>query len=439
LFTVPQNKDLKRLVRARMAETSENYTQALTTFQLRDAMVDHVVSVFGPGKELGRELPEAVVAALRRVPRHLFAPDVPLARAYEDTSSIVTKRNERGVSLSSVTVPHMVAGMVAQLDVRPGQSVLEIGSGGYQAAVLRELVGPDGSVTSVDIDAEVARRARACLDAAGYGDVGVLCADGGLGAPEYAPFDRIIVSVQAWDIPAAWTGQLAPDGRLVVPLLTGGWSRTWELDRADGHLVSRSVMTAGFVPIQGAGKYRRWSVDLDESGVRLWGEEPPGADGDALAGVLATERCEAWSGVTLPPNTLITGPYLWLACDPELCWLKASKDAVDRGLVAGGGGWILNIPALADGGSLAYSASLRPVDDEGTAFEFGAYGHGPRGAELAERLAGQIRVWDRDYRHGPGPVLTIYPAGTADSELPPGAVFRRPHTTMVLSWPEAAR
>jgi protein-L-isoaspartate(D-aspartate) O-methyltransferase len=93
-------------------------------------MADHVASMFGPGKELGRELPEAVVAALRRVPRHLFTPDVPLARAYEDTSSIVTKRNERGVSLSSVSVPYLVAGMVAQLGVRPGQSVLEIGSGG---------------------------------------------------------------------------------------------------------------------------------------------------------------------------------------------------------------------------------------------------------------------------------------------------------------------
>jgi len=434
---VPQNKDRKRLVRARMAETGENYTQALTALELRDAMADHVVSVFGPGKELGRELPEAVVAALRRVPRHLFTPDVPLTRAYEDTSSIVTKRNERGVSLSSVSVPFMVAGMVAQLDVRPGQSVLEIGSGGYQAALLRELVGPKGSVTTVDIDPAVAGRARACLDAAGYGDVRVLCADGDFGAPGHGPFDRIIVAVQGWDIPPAWTGQLASDGRLVVPLLLGGWSRTWELDRKDGYLVSRSVMRAGFVPMQGAGKYRKWSVKLDESGVRLWGEEPPRADGDALAGVLTTERSEVWTGVTIQQGELTTDPYLWLSTTPGLCWLKASKEAVDRGLVAGG--WILSIPALASGASLAYRAGMRPVDAEGTALEFGAYGHGPRGAELAERLAEQIRVWDRDHRHGPDPVLTIHPAGTPASDLPSGTVFRKPHTTMVLSWPETAR
>jgi protein-L-isoaspartate(D-aspartate) O-methyltransferase len=441
LSTVPQNKDLKRLVRARMAETGENYTQALTAFELRGAMVDHVVSAFGPGKHLGRELPEAVIAALRRVPRHLFTPGVPLARAYEDTSSIVTKRNKRGASLSSVTVPYLAAGMIAQLDVRPGQSVLEIGSGGYQAALLRELVGPDGSVTTMDIDPEVAGRARACLDAAGYRDVRVLCADGEFGAPQYAPFDRIIVAVQAWDIRPAWTEQLAPDGRLVVPLLTGGWSMTWELDRAEGHLVSRSIMPGGFVPMRGAGQNPgRWLVKLDEAGVNLWGDEPPGADGAALAGVLAgvlaAERCEAWTGVTLPPNTPLALPNLWLATVPGLCWVYASRGAVDRGVALGN--WTVNAPALADGGSLAIRGNVRPADDERTAFEFGVYGYGPRGAELAERLAEQYRVWDRDHRHGPGPVLTIHPADTPASELPPGHVFRKPHTTMVLSWPGAA-
>jgi protein-L-isoaspartate(D-aspartate) O-methyltransferase len=405
--------------------------------ELRGAMVDHVVSVFGLGKELGRELPEAVVAALRRVPRHLFAPGVPLTRAYEDTSSIVTKRDERGV-LSSVSVPWLVAGMVAQLDVRPGQSVLEIGSGGYQAALLRELVGPEGSVTTVDIDPEVAGRARACLDAAGYGDVRVLCADGEFGAPGYAPFDRVIVAVQGWDIRPAWTGQLAPGGRLVVPLLLGGWSRTWELDRADGHLVSRSIMEAGFVRMQGAGKrVGGWSVRLDEAGVNLWGDEPPAADGAALAGVLRGERCEVWTGVTLPPNTPLALPNLWLVTVPGLCWLAARQGAVDSGLAIPSSR--INIPALAEGGSLAVRGDVRPVDDERTAFEFGAYGYGPRGAELAERLAERFRVWDRDHRHGPGPVLTIYPAGTPDSALPPGRVFHKPHTTMVLSWPEATR
>jgi protein-L-isoaspartate(D-aspartate) O-methyltransferase len=189
--------------------------------------------------------------------------------------------------------------------------------------------------------------------------------------------------------------------------------------------------------MQGAGKNPgRWSVELDEAGVRLRGDEPPGAEGAALAGVLAAERSETWTGVTLPPNTRLDLPNLWLATVLGLCWVYANRGAVDRGVALGN--WTVNAPALADGGSLAIRGTARPVDDEGTAYEFGVYGYGPRGAELAGRLAEQYRVWDRDHRHGPGPVLTIHPATTPASELPAGHVFHKPHTTMVLSWPEAA-
>jgi protein-L-isoaspartate(D-aspartate) O-methyltransferase len=316
--------------------------------------------------------------------------------------------------------------------------VLEIGSGGYQAALLRELTGPHGSVITLDIDPDVIGRARACLHRAGYGDVRTLCADGESGAPGYGPFDKIIVAVQAWDIPSAWTEQLAPDGRLVVPLLTRGLSRSWALDREDGHLVSRSDGPAGFVPMRGAGRNRRpWSVPVDEAGVSLCGDEPAGVDREALAGVLATARSEAWTGATCQRGELITGPDLWLVTDPDLCWLKASRDAVDRGLVAAS--WRMTTPALASGGSLAYRAPTRPVDDDRTVFEFGAYGHGPRGAELAERLADQIRTWDRDHRTRPGPVLTVHSAGTPAGDLPSGCVLKRRHSTIVLSWPEAVR
>jgi len=267
-------------------------------------MVDRIVA------ELGEELPEAVIAVLRTVPRHLFTPGVPLARAYEGIL-IVTKADERGVSLSSVSAPSIIAGMLAQLDVRPGQSVREVGSGGYQAALLRKLTGPDGSVTTLDIDPDVISRARACLDRAGYGDVHAVCAAGEDGAPGHGPFDKIIVAVQAWDVPPAWTGQLAPGGRLVVPLLTRGVPRSWALDREDGHLVSRSNRTAGFVPMQGAGKcHRPWSVPVDETGVSLWGDGPADVDDAALAGVLATERTEAWTGVTVQRGEPITGPDL---------------------------------------------------------------------------------------------------------------------------------
>ncbi|MGH3601443.1 MAG: methyltransferase, FxLD system, partial [Pseudonocardiaceae bacterium] len=218
------------------------------TDELRDAMVDEIIV----DREWVGLVPREVEAALRTVPRHLFAPEVPLEEAYADRS-IVTKRTERGAAISSVSAPRIQAMMLGQLQVAPGQRVLEIGSGGYNAALLWELVGPEGSVTTLDIDLEIADRARACLATAGYRDVRVVCADGEFGAAEHGPFDRIIVTVGTRDIPPAWVEQLADGGRLVVPLRINGLGRAWALEHADGYLAGRDPMNCGFVPMQGLG------------------------------------------------------------------------------------------------------------------------------------------------------------------------------------------
>src|SRR5690606_28134946 len=106
--------------------------------------------------------------------------------------------------LSSVSMPTVVAIMLGQLDPQPGDNVLEIGAGaGYNAALLAELVGPTGAVTTVDIDPDVTAHARSALTATGYDHVRVITADGALGAPEHAPFDKIIVTVGPWDLPPA--------------------------------------------------------------------------------------------------------------------------------------------------------------------------------------------------------------------------------------------
>ncbi|MGH3754368.1 MAG: methyltransferase, FxLD system [Pseudonocardiaceae bacterium] len=397
--------------------------------ELRDAMVDAVIV---QRERLGLVPPREVEAALRIVPRHLFAPGVALDKAYADRA-IVTKRNERG-SISSVSAPSTQAMMLGQLQVAPGQRVLEIGSGGYNAALLQELAGPDGSVTTIDIDQEIADRARTCLATAGYRDVRVLCADGEFGAAEYGPFDRIIVTAGTRDIPPAWVQQLAEGGRLVVPLRTKGLNRSWTLEHADGYLAARDPMSCGFVPMQGLGEHRGRSIPLHGDDVDLCLDAGQQVETAALGEVLSTPRAQAWSGVTVRRRENFSGVDLWVARLPGFCLLSATQDAVDRGLVSPT--WYMAIPALVEGLSLAYRAKLRPVDADETMRELGAYAHGPDAAEAADRFADQIRIWDRDHRHGLGPRLTVHPADTPDADLPTGLVTDRRHTRIVISWPD---
>ncbi|MGH3889664.1 MAG: methyltransferase domain-containing protein [Pseudonocardiaceae bacterium] len=160
--------------------------------QLRGRLTDELVAA-------GTIVSKEVEVAFRTVPRHLFAPGATLEESYaQDTVRV--KRDEHGIAISMVSAPRIQAMMLEQAGLRPGMRVLEIGSGGYHAALLAELVGADGEVTTVDIDPEVTDRARSCLTEAGYSRVNVVLADAEGGVAAHAPFDRIIVTVGAWDI-----------------------------------------------------------------------------------------------------------------------------------------------------------------------------------------------------------------------------------------------
>src|SRR5947207_383578 len=120
---------------------------------LRTQMVDRIIAA-------GWARSERVAEAMRTVPRHLFVPDAPVQEAYDDRA-VITKRAPDGTALSCASEPVIVAMMLDQLDVHPGHRILEIGAGtGYNAALLAHLVGPNGHVTTVDIDAEVTAKAR---------------------------------------------------------------------------------------------------------------------------------------------------------------------------------------------------------------------------------------------------------------------------------------
>jgi protein-L-isoaspartate(D-aspartate) O-methyltransferase len=200
---------------------------------------------------------EALAMALQAVPREAFVPAIAssegVARVYLD-EPIIIKRDERGMPLSSSSAPSMMAIMLEQLAVQPGMRVLEIGTGtGYNTAILAELAGPTGKITTIDIDPELAEKARAHLAAAGYHWVQVLCADGTNGYPAAAPYDRIVVTAAAPDIEPAWIEQLAEGGRLVLPLELYRYQRSQlslALEKHRGVLTGYGATQASFIPLR---------------------------------------------------------------------------------------------------------------------------------------------------------------------------------------------
>jgi protein-L-isoaspartate(D-aspartate) O-methyltransferase len=155
--------------------------------------------------ELGPELRHAML----EVPRHLFVPAQLAAVAYHDGPLPI------GFD-KTISQPYIGALMLDLLEVRPGQKVLEVGTGyGYQAALLAEL---GAEVWSVEIVEEFAGEASLRLQQLGYHAVHVRVGDGSRGWVEHAPYDRILVTAAAKSPPPALLEQLAPDGRMVVPL-----------------------------------------------------------------------------------------------------------------------------------------------------------------------------------------------------------------------------
>ncbi len=153
---------------------------------------------------------ERVLAAMERVPRELFVPAELREHAYADAALPIGADQ-------TISQPYMVARICAELQLRGGEKVLDIGTGsGYQAAVLAEL---GAEVHSLERIPALADRARAALEAAGYSDrVQVDVADGTLGLPVEAPFEGIAVAAAAREPPPALLEQLAPGGRLVIPI-----------------------------------------------------------------------------------------------------------------------------------------------------------------------------------------------------------------------------
>jgi protein-L-isoaspartate(D-aspartate) O-methyltransferase len=158
-----------------------------------------------------------VRAAMQAVPRHCFVPELPLEEAYADRAVPIKMHGDTIVS--SISQPGMIAQMLELLAAEAGDRVLEIGTGsGYNAALLAELVGASGRVTTIELDRDLAERARATLEQLGYGNVNVLVDDGTRPCASER-YDRLVVTARTDDIAAAWWEALHEGTRLVVPLL----------------------------------------------------------------------------------------------------------------------------------------------------------------------------------------------------------------------------
>lgn len=202
--------------------------------RLRAQMVEEQIAARGVSDP-------AVLDALRQVPRHRFAPDHPPELAYADRPLPIGHEQ-------TISQPYIVARMTALVEPDSTDRVLEIGTGsGYQAAVLGEIVD---SVFTVEIIPELAATATKRLRRLNYGNVVVRNADGFKGWPARAPFDAIVVTAAPEDIPPPLIDQLAPGGRMIVPVgPTGGTQQLTLVTKSDDGAVSKQALApVRFVP-----------------------------------------------------------------------------------------------------------------------------------------------------------------------------------------------
>lgn len=415
------------------------YEQGEDVEQLHQGLVDQLKQ-----RELITD--PRVEAAFRAVPRHLFLPALAPEEVYRD-EAIPTKMLN-GTAISSSSQPAIMAIMLEQLQLQPGQRVLEIGAGtGYNAALLAHIVGETGQVVTIDIDEDIVADARTHLAQIGFERVQVICADGGNGYLPLAPYDRIILTVSAGDITPAWREQLKPDGMLLLPLKLRDPQVSVVFEQVSDHLASVSVRACGFMMLRGAFAEPTFRVQLGPDPLLFLGmSEPRELDTDALYTWLTGPSRDISMHLHLAPRELFFGLHMWLALhEPDYCQLVAERSLVERGTVPqlfslfSSNKYTSSFGLLGESGICVLShPPLPPSTGEMMAsmlrFEILVKNFGPD-ETLASRLLEHIATWNAAGRPTEENLhINAYPHDSGHRPSPGETILQKQWTQLVISW-----
>ncbi|MFD7862263.1 methyltransferase, FxLD system [Streptomyces sp. NPDC059783] len=396
--------------------------------QLREALAQRLV-------DSGHLRSKAAIDAFRTTDRHAFLPGVDLESAYKE-DAVPIKHDEHGEMISCISAPSIVATQLEQLGAQPGHKVLEAGAAtGFNAALLGKIVFPGGQVWTLDVDQDLVAGAGKHLAEAGVDNATAVMADGAAGLPEHAPYDRIIFTVGAGDVPVKILDQLAPGGRLVLPMrIRGSISRSFAFERDGDTWKTVSCEMATFIPL------RKGVCDdiytlvpmAGEGNVRLETFSEQDVDRDALRTVLDQQQTKLYTGVKFRQGSAWEWLYLYLACvlPNGLSRLPGQRPGFTPHF-----GW--GSMAALDGASLAYLTIREGEDEKGRYWEVGVIGHGEGGAALAERVVDEIRDWDASGGNdAPEPGFRMAVADSRDRLTgdDPRFVVDKPYSRLVVDW-----
>ncbi|GAB3164083.1 methyltransferase, FxLD system [Myceligenerans halotolerans] len=378
----------------------------------------------------------AVIDAFRTTNRHEFLPGVDLERAYRE-DAVPIKHDEHGEMISCISAPSIVATQLEQLEVQPGDKILEAGAAtGYNATLLGKLTGPTGQVWTLDVDHDLIDGARKNIENAGLGNVTVTMADGAAGLPEQAPFDRIQFTVGAGDVPPRILDQLTPTGRLVLPMrIKGSISRSFAFERDGATWRTVSCEMATFVPLRkGVCDDIYTLVPMDGEGtVCLETFSEQDVDRDEIRTVLDRSPVKAYTGVKFRQGDPWEWLYLYLAytLPSGLSRMPGQRPGFTPHF-----GW--GSMAALDGDSLAYLTIREGEDNQGRYWEIGVIGHGTRAVGLVDHVISEIRTWDEGWGNtAPEPTFRMAVGDARDQLTPsePGFVIDKDYSRIVLDWP----